>query len=100
MAGLARHLRVEHDLELKVAQLVGETCHVVARDRVGDFVGFLDGVGRDGGEGLDAVPVATRDRIAEVLHDLHKPIEVLRELLKHRASEGSQSPLAILPQKV
>ena len=61
MAGVLGHLRVEHDLELKIAKLVGERIHVLARDRVGNFVGFLDGVGRDGLERLDAVPFAAAD---------------------------------------
>ncbi len=58
MAGFLGHLRVEHDLELKIAELVGERVHVLARDRVGDFVGFLDRVGRDRVERLDRVPFA------------------------------------------
>ena len=66
MAGFLGHLRMEHDLELEIAELVGERVHVVARDRVGDLIGFLDRVGRDGREGLDAVPfaAAARDRAA------------------------------------
>ena len=60
MAGFLGHLRVEHDLELEIAELVGERVHVVARDRVGDFIGFLDRVGRDRLEGLDACPIRSR----------------------------------------
>lgn len=41
--------RVENDLQLEVAKLVGERRHVVARDRVGDLVGFLDRVRGDRG---------------------------------------------------
>jgi hypothetical protein len=65
MAGFLGHLRVEHDLELEIAELVGERVHVVAGDRVGDLIGFLDRVGRDRREGLHAVPFAAADRIAQ-----------------------------------
>ena len=75
MAGILGHLRVEHDLELEIAELVGEAVHVVARDRVGDLIGFLDGVGRDRFERLDAVPFATADGIAQPAHDLGEAIE-------------------------
>ena len=60
MSGFLSHLRVEHDLELEIAELVGERVHVVARDGVGDLIGFLDGVGRDGGETLHADPIRSR----------------------------------------
>ena len=49
-AGFLSHLGVEDDLELQIAKLVGKRVHVVAGDRVGDFVGFLDRVGGDGRE--------------------------------------------------
>ena len=74
-AGFLGHLRVEHDLELEVAELVGKRVHVLARDRVGDFVGFLDRVGRDGVERLDRVPFAAADRIAQPAHDLDQPFK-------------------------
>ena len=75
MAGFLGHLRVEHDLELKIAELVGERVHVVARDGVGDFIGFLDRVGRDRLERLDRVPFAAADRIAEAAHDLDEALK-------------------------
>ena len=72
LAGFLGHLRVEHDLELEIAELVGERVHVIARDRVGDFIGFLDRVGRDGGEGLLTIPFAAVHRIAKPAHDLRR----------------------------
>ena len=42
---LAGHLRVKNHLEKQVAQLIFQIMHVHAFDRVGDFIGFLDGVG-------------------------------------------------------
>ena len=60
MTGFLGHSRMEDDLELKIAKLIGERVHVVARDRVGDLIGFLDRVGRDGREGLDRDPIRSR----------------------------------------
>ncbi len=74
-AGFLGHLRVEDDLELKIAELVGERVHVVARDRVGDLIGFLDRVGRNRRECLDAVPFAAADGIAQPLHDRYEAFE-------------------------
>ena len=78
MPGFGRHLRVEHDLELQVAELVGQGVHVVAADRVGDLIGFLDRVGRDGREILLAVPFAAGLRIAQPLHDRDEAVEAHR----------------------
>jgi hypothetical protein len=71
-AGFLGHLRVEDDLELQIAEFVGKRVHVVARNRVGDFVGFLDRIGRDRVECLDRVPFASANRIAQPAHDLAK----------------------------
>ncbi len=81
-AGFLGHSRMEHDLQLQVAKFVRERVHVLARDRVGDFVGFLDGVGRDRLERLHGVPFATPHRIAQPAHDLDE------------AFKGHEGPLA------
>ena len=60
MAGFLGHLRVEHDLELQIAELVGERVHVVARDGVGDLIGFLDRVGRDRRRTSARCPIRSR----------------------------------------
>ena len=70
LSGFLGHLRVEDDLQLQIAELVGERVHVVARDRVGDLIGFLDRVGSDRREGLHRVPFAARLGIAQAAHDL------------------------------
>jgi hypothetical protein len=75
MAGFLCHSAVEHDLELQIAKLVSERVHVLARDRVRDLVGFLDGVRRDGLERLDRVPFASAYRIAEAAHDLDETLK-------------------------
>jgi hypothetical protein len=66
---------MEDDLELEIAELVGKRFHVIASVGVRDFVRFLDGVGRDRVERLDAVPFAAADGVAKPLHDLHQPLE-------------------------
>ena len=58
VAGFLGHAGMEDDLQQQVAQLLLEAGHVVLGDGVGDLVGFLDGVGRDGREGLLDVPGA------------------------------------------
>jgi hypothetical protein len=69
------HLSVEHDLELKIAELINQTVHVVAGDRVGDFVRFFDRVGRDRVESLHAIPFAAAHGVAQATHDLDEPLK-------------------------
>ena len=57
---LLGHAGVEHDLQQQVAQFVAQVVEIAALDRVGDLVGFLDRVGRDGREVLLQVPRAAR----------------------------------------
>ncbi len=57
-AGFLGHPAVIDDLELEIAELILERRHVAATDRVGDFIGFLDRIGRDGIEGLHPIPFA------------------------------------------
>ena len=51
-SSLFRHARVEHHLQQQIAEFVLERPPVRMLDGVGDFIGFLDRLGRDGGEGL------------------------------------------------
>ena len=75
MTGFLSHARMKHDLEQQVAKLVLEIGHVGARDRVGDFIGFLDRVWRDAREILREVPFAARCRIAESRHYRDEPFD-------------------------
>ncbi len=75
-AGLLGHPGMEHDLEQKVAELVLEVEKIAARDRVGDLIGFLDRVGRDGREILLEVPRAARARRAQRRHDREQALDV------------------------
>ena len=47
-AGFLGHAGMKHDLEQKIAQFVRQGLVVLVLDAGGDFIGFLDGVGRDG----------------------------------------------------
>ena len=66
---LLGHAGVEHDLQQQVAEFVPQVVEIAALDRVGDLVGFLDGVGRDGREVLLEVPRAAGLRRAQRRHD-------------------------------
>ena len=68
VTGFLSHARMKHDLEQQVAKLLLEIGHVGARDRVGDFIGFLDRIRSDAREILCDIPFATRGWIAESRH--------------------------------
>ena len=77
-----RHLRVVDHLEQEIAQLVLELVEIAARDRIGDLVGLLDGIGRDGREILLEVPGAAAVGIAQARHHPEQPLDrgpVLRD---------------------
>ena len=75
-AGLLGHPGMEHDLEQQVAELVLQVEKIAARDRLGDLIGFLDRVGRDGREILLEVPRAARARRAQRRHDREQARDV------------------------
>ena len=89
MAGFVSHLRVEHDLELEIAEFVGERVHIVASDGVSDLIGFFDRIRGDGREALRAIPFAAAHRIAEAAHDGDQTLK------RHRGPQGGlRGPLA------
>jgi len=73
--GFLGHAGVEDDLEKKITKLVFERRRVATRDRIGDFVGFLDRVRRDRGKILDAIPRTAAVRVAQLRHDREKAFE-------------------------
>jgi hypothetical protein len=75
MAGFFGDARMEHDLKQQVAELVLEIRHIGARDRVGDFMRFLDRIGRDRLETLLDVPGAAMVGIAQTGHDRDQIVE-------------------------
>ena len=66
---LGSQLRMIDRLQQQIAQLFLQIGHVLSSDRVGDFVGFLDGVGRDGCERLLQIPRAAGVWRAQRRHD-------------------------------
>jgi hypothetical protein len=54
------HASVKHHLEQKIAEFVLEVSEIATRDRIGDFVGFLDRIGRDARKILLEVPGGSR----------------------------------------
>ena len=64
-SGLGRHLGVIDRLQQKIPQLALQLVPGLALDRVGDLVGLLDRVGRDGGEILFDVPGAAGLGVAQ-----------------------------------
>ena len=62
MPRLLGHLRVVDRLQQQIAQLSLQLGPVLPLDGVGDFVGLLDRVGRDGGEILLEYPRGSPSR--------------------------------------
>src|SRR5262249_32593515 len=73
---LLRHTSVEDDLKQKVAEFVAQVGKIVARDRVGDFVGFLERVRRDGLEILLEIPGTAGLWRAQRRHNLQQPRDI------------------------
>src|ERR1700761_7259086 len=70
------HAGVEHDLQQEVAEFVAEIAEIIARDRVGDLIGLLDGVGRDARKILLEVPRAAGAGGAQLRHDVEQGLDI------------------------
>ncbi len=57
-----RHAGVKHHLQQEIAEFVAQIVEIAARDGVGDFIGFLDGVGRDRSQNSVRDPMGSRCR--------------------------------------
>ena len=66
------HLCVEDDLHQQVAQLVTQILQVMTLNRVHDFIGLFNRVGRNGFIILLHIPRTTAIRISQIIHDLQK----------------------------
>ena len=69
-----RHLGIEEHLQQQIAEFPGEFGPVAIIDGFQNFVGFFQGVGLDGIEGLFAIPGAAA-RGAQTLHDGDRAFE-------------------------
>ncbi len=67
-----RHAGVKHHLQQEIAEFVTQIVEVAARDGVGDFKGFLDGVGCDTRKILFEIPRATAAGRPQRRHDLEQ----------------------------
>jgi branched-chain amino acid aminotransferase len=75
-AGLFGHAGMEHHLEQQVAQFGGQGREVAARDGVGDLIGLLDRIGRDGLEALRLIPRTAGTRRAQSAHDVEQAAQL------------------------
>ena len=88
---LLGHPGMKNDLQEKVAKLLAQIYKIAARDGVGNLVGLLNRIGRDGREILVEVPRTARPRSTEGRHDLKKMGNVAGRA--HRTAEsGSGAP--------
>ncbi len=75
MPGFGADLGEIDGLQQQIAQFALEFVPGLTLDGVGDFVGFFDCVGGDGGEGLFDVPGAAGFRVAQAAHDFEQPFD-------------------------
>src|SRR6516164_1004436 len=66
---------MKDDLEEKITEFVFQRRLVVAGNRVGDLVSFLDRIRRDRCEILGTIPWTTVLRIAQLRHDCEEAVE-------------------------
>src|SRR5262245_40349453 len=88
---LLRHPGVEYDLEQEVAQLVTQVLEVAPHNGVGNLVGLLDGVGRDGRKALLKVPRTTGSGRAQRRHDVDEPGDVAGRSHGSNLQDGAMS---------
>ena len=70
------HAGVKHHLQQEIAEFAAEIVEVAARDGLGDFIGFLDGVRRNRREILFEVPRAAGAGRAQRRHDLEQTFDI------------------------
>ena len=69
---LLGHAGVIDHLQQEIAEFVLEIVEIAARDGIGDLIGFLDGVGRDGRKILFEIPRTAGDGRAQRRHDFEQ----------------------------
>ena len=73
---LLRHAGMEHDLQQQIAEFFFQVAEIVARNRIGNLIRFLDRVRRDGREILLQIPGAAGFGSTQRGHDLDQPADV------------------------
>ena len=71
-----RHAGMKHNLQQKIAEFVFKIREIAARNGVGDFIRFFQGVRRDRGKILRQIPRAAGFRPAQRGHDFEKATDV------------------------
>src|SRR3954447_8207118 len=89
---LLGHLGMKNNLQEKVAKLLAQIYEIAAHDGVGDLVGLLNCIGRDGREILVEVPRAASPRGTEGRHDLKKMGNVAGRAHRTAESGSGASP--------
>jgi hypothetical protein len=69
---LLRHAGMKHHLQQQVAEFLPEIVEIATRDGIGDFVGFLDGVGRNTCKILFQIPRAAGTGGSQRRHDFEQ----------------------------
>jgi transcription elongation factor GreB len=72
LSGFLGHARVVDHLEQQVAEFVRKRREITLRDRIDDLIGFFDGIGSDGVEGLGLVPGTSGGGVAQRGHDVQQ----------------------------
>ena len=68
------------DLQQQIPKLLLKIAAVTALDRIGDLIGLLDRIVRDGFEGLFDIPRSAADRRAQRRHDFDEAGDIARWL--------------------
>ena len=71
-----RHAGMENDLQQKIAELLAQIGKIAARDGVGNLVGLLQRIGRDGRKILRQIPGTAGLRRTQRRHDVEEPADV------------------------
>ena len=87
---LLGHLRMENDLQQKIAEFVAQIDKVATRNSVGHLVCLFKRVGGDGLEILFDIPGTAGDRRAQRRHDFEQAGYVARRF--HRATLPGRTP--------
>ena len=90
---LLRHAGMKHHLEEEITELIAQLPRLAALHGVGHLIRLLDGVGRDGTEGLLPIPRAAVLGVAQANHQLEEGRQRLLRLLGRAHSEPSLQSL-------
>jgi hypothetical protein len=79
---------MEHDLKQEIAEFLTQVIEIAARDRVNDFVGFLNGVGSNGREILLEIPGAAAVGRNAAMMSSKREISREEEVMRYQGLNG------------